>query len=114
MGWRLRRAGWKTRFEPAATVFHVGSAATKKAFGEDLWARWMAATYGWMARERGVLVAWSVALINLGGATARLLLFGALACLAPRRYGPIARRSREWARVHRTGLRSRRELLREH
>jgi GT2 family glycosyltransferase len=114
LGWRLARSGWKARYEPAATVLHVGSAASRKAFGEDLWSRWLAASYSWMAKRRGIPVARAVALVNLGGALARRALYAPLARLAPRRYGHKLASAREWGRVHRAGLRSRRELLSEH
>jgi GT2 family glycosyltransferase len=114
LGWRLRRAGWRTRFEPGATVFHVGSAASKKAFGERLWGRWMAATYSWMARERGVTIAWSVAAVNVAGAAARWLLLAPAALVRPARFAAPRAAAREWIRVHRTGLRPPKELLREH
>jgi len=114
LAWRLRKAGWRTRFEPRATVFHVGSAASKKAFGEDLWKRWMAASYSWMARRHGVLYAWAVAAVNVSGAAARWALFGVMARISPARYDSARAASRDWVRVHTTGLRSRRALLREH
>lgn len=114
LAWRLTGAGWPTRYEPRATVFHIGSAASKKAFREDLWMRWMAATYGWHARRGGVAVAWAVAAVNVAGAAVRWAWFGALARLAPRRFGPLRAYFREWTRVHLTGLRRRKALLREH
>jgi GT2 family glycosyltransferase len=114
LAWRLSRAGWKTVYEPEASVFHVGSAASKKAFGDELWTRWMAATYSWMARRRGTPIAWTVATLNLAGAGARWALFGVLAPLRPGRFGRLRDMYRNWMRIHRTGLRSRRELLREH
>ncbi|MGH2953253.1 MAG: glycosyltransferase family 2 protein [Solirubrobacterales bacterium] len=114
LGWRLDRAGWRTRFEPGATVFHVGSAASKKAFGEDLWSRWMAATYSWMARERGLPLTRAVAAVNVAGAATRWILLAPLARIAPRRFARSHAAARDWIRVHRTGLRPRAELLREH
>jgi GT2 family glycosyltransferase len=114
LAWRLSRSGWRSRYEPGATVFHVGSAASKKAFGEDLWIRWMAASYSWMARRRGVVVAWAVASVNVAGAAVRWALFGALTRIAPHRFGQLRARYRNWTRIHRAGLRSRAELLREH
>jgi N-acetylglucosaminyl-diphospho-decaprenol L-rhamnosyltransferase len=114
LAWRLRRAGWTTRFQPAATVLHAGSAASKKAFGEELWTRWMAATYSWMARRRGLRIARSVAALNVAGAAARWAALAPAAALAPGRYAAPRDRYRHWCRVHLTGLRPRRELLREH
>jgi N-acetylglucosaminyl-diphospho-decaprenol L-rhamnosyltransferase len=114
LGWRMARAGWATRYEPRATVFHVGSAASKKEFGEELWTRWMAATYSWMARRRGPALAWTTAAINVAGAAARWALFGALARVAPARFAPKRDANRNWVRIHSVGLRPRVELLREH
>jgi len=114
LAWRFRGAGWKSRFEPEATVFHVGSAASKKAFGADLWTRWMAASYSWMARRRGVANAWAVATVNVVGAAARWAIFAPLARIAPDRFAPAKAAAAEWVKVHRVGLRSRRALLREH
>lgn len=115
LGWRLSQAGWRARYEPRATVFHVGSAASKKAFSNaDLWARWMAASYSWMARRRSVRLAWAVAAVNVAGAAVRWAAFAALALLAPERFRRPRRVYRRWLRAHRTGLRSRRALLREH
>jgi GT2 family glycosyltransferase len=114
LGWRLSRAGWTTRYEPSATVFHVGSAATKKAFGEDLWVRYMAATYSWMARRRSLAIERIVALANLGGAAARYALAAPAAVVAPRRFGPARDSARRWLHIHRVGLRPKRELMREH
>lgn len=114
LAWRLRKAGWTSRFEPTATVFHVGSVASKKAFGEDLRTRWYATTYSWMARERGVALARAVALVNIAGMGLRWLLLAPLARIAPRRFAPAVAGARKWIRIHRMGLRPRAELLREH
>ncbi|MBA2439191.1 MAG: glycosyltransferase family 2 protein, partial [Thermoleophilaceae bacterium] len=67
LAWRMYRAGWTTRYEPSAVVDHVGSVATRKAFG-DLERRFMAASYAWMARRRGLRVARTVAALNFAGA----------------------------------------------
>ena len=111
IAWRMRRAGWRTRYEPSAEVFHVGSAASKKAFGDELMTRFMAASYGWQARRRSPAVARAIALINCAGVGARLL---ALEPLARRRGGHFAERRdtcRYWLGVHRTGLAPTQELL---
>lgn len=114
LAWRLRAAGWRTRYEPSATVFHVGSAASKKAFGADLWKRWMAASYSWMARRRGVPNAWAVASVNVAGAAARWAVFAPLAMVRPERFAPAQAAAAQWVRVHRVGLRSPSALLQEH
>ena len=53
LGWRLAEAGWPTRYEPGAVVHHEHSAAAAEAFGDDLDARWLGATYAWLIRRRG-------------------------------------------------------------
>jgi N-acetylglucosaminyl-diphospho-decaprenol L-rhamnosyltransferase len=107
LGWRLARAGWRTRYEPRARVRHEASAAAEQAFGAERRERWMAATYAWMAARRGTPVAWAAALANLGGAGVR----GALA--AARRDAAGRAEMAAWARIHRRGLRSRARLLAE-
>ena len=85
LGWRLRRAGWRTHYEPAARVRHAAGAAARQAFGERPYERWMEATYDWIERRRGRPRRVAAALLNVAGA--------------------VARRDRDWARVHRAGLR---------
>ncbi len=114
LGWRLNRSGWTARYEPRATVFHVGSAATRKAFGDELWPRWTAASYSWMARQRGVLVAWATAAVNVGGAAVRWVVLAPLALVSPRRFSRPRDLNRRWVRVHLSGLRTPSELRREH
>jgi N-acetylglucosaminyl-diphospho-decaprenol L-rhamnosyltransferase len=72
LGWRLQEAGWATRYEPGAVVDHVGAAATTQVFGRDPAPRWQQSTYGVIARRRGPIRTWAVALLNLLGAVLRL------------------------------------------
>lgn len=111
LGWRIRRAGYSTRYVPEARVKHVSSAAATQAFGDEIVARWMAASYGWMARRRGVAMTWSVAAVNWTGAAVRYALARPLAKLAPKRWAPACAQHRQWLAAHRSGLRSRRALL---
>jgi len=112
LGWRLRRAGWRTRFEPRAEVLHVGGTATRKAFaGEDLTRRFMAASYAWMARRRSLAIARAVATINFAAVSVRWAGYAALARVAPRRFSEARDGYRRWMGVHSVGLRARRELL---
>ena len=67
LGWRLRRAGWSTRYEPGARVGHAESAATVQAWGPARHARWHASTYAWLTRRRGRAFARLIALVNVGG-----------------------------------------------
>jgi len=93
LGWRLARAGWRTRYEPSARVHHDASAATTQAWGDERTARWQRATYAWMLRRRGVARTRAAAGLNVAGALGRAALF------------PSARRTNlGWARLHRVGL----------
>jgi N-acetylglucosaminyl-diphospho-decaprenol L-rhamnosyltransferase len=112
LGWRLARAGWTRRYEPRAVVRHTESAAARQAFGERRIARWMDATYTWMARRRGTPLTWATAAVNAAGAGGRLVLFSALAYVWPERYEGRRRSARFWLGAHRVGLRSREALLR--
>jgi N-acetylglucosaminyl-diphospho-decaprenol L-rhamnosyltransferase len=87
LGWRLGRAGWRTRYEPSARVRHAHGAAARQAFGERPYWRWMDATYNWIERRRGRVRRIAAALISVAGA--------------------VARRDREWTRVHLRGLQRR-------
>jgi N-acetylglucosaminyl-diphospho-decaprenol L-rhamnosyltransferase len=106
LGWRMHRAGWVTRYEPRATVYHEESAATRQAWGGERFARWHASTYAWLARRRGLAFARLISLLNVFGFSARALLstLPALCGL------PKARHARRNAinavRAHATGLRS--------
>lgn len=112
LGWRLARAGWSRRHDPRAVVRHAESAAALQAFGQQRTARWMAATYAWMARRRGLPVTWATAGVNCAGAAARLAIFTPLARARPKRFEGPRRSARFWLTAHRVGLRSRQALLR--
>jgi hypothetical protein len=95
LGWRLRQAGWATRYEPRAVVQHASAAATGARWGDARVARWQRATYAWILRRRGAASLRAVALVNV------------LAAAARREWG--------WARLHaRTGLLASRRALRAH
>jgi len=110
LAWRLAGAGWATRYEPSAAVRHVGSVSTRKAFG-DLERRYMAASYAWMARRRGLAVARVVAAMNVAGEGARWLVLSLVSALSAGRHGASAQHHRRWARVHAVGLGRREKLL---
>lgn len=114
LAWRLSRDGWRTWYEPEARVAHVGSVSTRKAFGDGVEARFVAASYAWMARRRGLVVTWAVAAVNVAGAASRAALLAPAASLMPRRYAPSRDRYRRWARIHRTGLRPRSRATERH
>jgi GT2 family glycosyltransferase len=107
LGWRLRRAGWATRFEPGAVVDHESAAATTQAFGRELAPVWQRSTYGFMARRLGMPRTWAVAAINLAGTAARWLAHAPAARLrgGDRRaqHDALGR----WVMVHARALRSR-------
>jgi GT2 family glycosyltransferase len=112
LGWRLHEAGWKAVYEPDAVVYHVGSAASKKAFGDELMLRYMAASYAWMARRRGIGFARTIALLNTLGAAVRLAPYQFLASVRPARFAQKRDTYRYWLAVHGVGLKRRSELMR--
>lgn len=111
LGWRLARGGWRTRYEPAAAIRHVGAAATSQAFGEARAMRHMEAAYAWMARRRGVALARAHAAVNIALIAPKLAVATALSRASPRRFARAAAFHRHWARMHAIGLRPRRRLL---
>jgi N-acetylglucosaminyl-diphospho-decaprenol L-rhamnosyltransferase len=107
LGWRLGRRGWRTVFVPRAVVRHRSGAATSQAWGSDLDARWMASTYAWMLRRRGVVRTRLAATLNLVGAAARLAIYSGLTRFDAERYLPRRDELRRWIGLHRIGLTSR-------
>lgn len=112
LGWRLREAGWITRYEPRARVMHESGAATAIAFGEQRTARFTRATYAVMLRRRGLTRTWITAALNVLGAGARVAWMTPLSRVDRRWRGP-RERSRMWLSVHRQGLRPPSALRRE-
>jgi len=109
LSWRLRRAGWRTWFEPSAIVRHEGAASTAQAWGAQRTEQWMWSTYAWILRRRGLTLLRLTAAINLFGAVARAALLS-----AGRRRDPGRRAAMlEWARLHRIGF-ARRAILERH
>jgi N-acetylglucosaminyl-diphospho-decaprenol L-rhamnosyltransferase len=108
LGWRLHQAGWATRYEPRAVVDHEGSASTGQRFDGDLAVHWQRSTYGFIARRRGVVRTWAIALLNFSGALARWWLYAGLAAVSADE-GHMSRRDawRRWAPVHLRALRGR-------
>lgn len=106
LGWRVRRAGWKSRYTPDAEVFHAESAATAQAWGHERHARWHASTYIWLARRRGFVYARLIAGLNVAGFLAQAVLLS----LVRKRAGDARRHALGAARAHSVGLRSRRRL----
>lgn len=112
LGWRLRRAGWATRYVPAAVVDHEHGAAAGQAFGDDerVSERWQRSTYGWMARRRGAWRARATALMSIAGALGRAAALTPLAVVRPHPWRARRDGLLRWARVHRAGLAPREEL----
>jgi N-acetylglucosaminyl-diphospho-decaprenol L-rhamnosyltransferase len=72
LGWRMRRAGWATRYEPRAIVDHAESSATGAVWGDSLRIHWQRCAYGWMLRHRGRLRTATFGLLNLVGSVMRV------------------------------------------
>jgi len=107
LGWRLREAGWATRYEPRAIVDHESAAATTQLFGPDLPPHWQRSTYGFIARRRGVASVWAVALLNFAGAVARWSWVAPRSLAEPEKYAELRRAHARWAVVHLKALRGR-------
>jgi GT2 family glycosyltransferase len=103
--WRLRDAGYLTRYVPGATVEHVAAAATGAAFGDERRRRrrYMAATYEVIADRRGPAHARATAAINALGAAARLAWLVPIA-LVDRSRRATARDTAHWLIAHLEGL----------
>ncbi len=104
--WRLAKAGWSTRYEPAARVQHAVSAATRTAsWGDTRAVRAQASAYAWMARRFGPAPARLCAAINVIGALARWAPLALGARVDPARLADARDRHRGYVRMHATGLR---------
>jgi N-acetylglucosaminyl-diphospho-decaprenol L-rhamnosyltransferase len=112
LGWKLRRAGWATRYEPRAVVDHESAAATRQAFGDDegIAARWQRSTYGWIARRRGPRYARLAAALNFAGSGVRYLALTPAALVAPRRWRERRAALGRWTLVHAAALTDRAPL----
>ena len=111
LGWRLREAGWATRYEPAAVADHEESAATATVWGDDLPLHWQRCAYAWMLRRRGRARTATVGVLNMAGAGGRLAAYAALSPLRPHLRGRL-RPLAKWTAVHAYGLAPRRVLAR--
>jgi N-acetylglucosaminyl-diphospho-decaprenol L-rhamnosyltransferase len=110
LGWRLREAGWATRYEPRAVVDHVRGAATIQLFGPVVEPLWQRSTYGFIARRRGVGFVWTVALINFLGTALRWAKVLPRSLKQPDLYRDLRRAHARWALVHLKHLRRRSKL----
>jgi GT2 family glycosyltransferase len=105
LGWRLRQAGWATRYDPAAVVDHHESASTTQAWGRELAPVWQLSTYGFMARRLGMPRTWAVAAVNLVGQAVRWLALAPAARREPDRYREELHALGRWVATHARGLR---------
>lgn len=111
LGWRLRRAGWPTRYVPGAHVRHEVSAATSAQWGERERAlRTQRSAYAWMLTRQGALRTRATALAHLIGPAVRVPPLRLAARLRPARFAPLLACQRGYLAMHRTGLEPRRAL----
>ncbi len=110
LAWRLRQAGWATRYEPRAVVDHDAGSSTVQAFGKDPAPVWQRSTYGFLVRRRGVAYAWAIALLNIGGALLRWAWIAPHSLRSPERYAEIRRAHARWIVVNAKALRGRAAL----
>jgi GT2 family glycosyltransferase len=113
LAWRLARAGWHTRYAPAAVVDHAHSAAISQLYGDERDARAQANAYTWLLRRRGPVVMRTCALLNTLGAGVRAGAATPRAALGRGDAGLEAWRLRRHAWIHlRSLVASRRALER--
>jgi N-acetylglucosaminyl-diphospho-decaprenol L-rhamnosyltransferase len=111
LGWRLARAGWPTRYVPAAHVHHVRSAATATRWSEEERAvRTQRSAYAWMLGRWGGPRTRASALAHLAGPALRLAWLAPAARLRPSRFAARAGLQRRYLATHRTGLEPRADL----
>jgi N-acetylglucosaminyl-diphospho-decaprenol L-rhamnosyltransferase len=103
LGWRLDRVGG-TVYVPRARIQHRSRASTEQAWGAEIDAKWMASTYAWMQRRRGVARTRAVAAISVAGALVRDLFYAPASRIRPERFARRHSELRRWARLHRVGL----------
>jgi N-acetylglucosaminyl-diphospho-decaprenol L-rhamnosyltransferase len=111
IAWRLRKAGYRFAYEPAARVRHAGSAAAIEAFGDERSARHIRAVYSWMARRRGIARARAFALVNTAGSALRWLLALPGRALGLDGAGNRVSLFRSYVKLHAQGFAPRRRLL---
>jgi GT2 family glycosyltransferase len=109
LGWRMRKAGWATRYEPAAVVDHAESSATRTVWGDELPIHWQRCAYAWMVRRLGRPRTIVVGVLNLCGSATRLAVDLTLAGFRP---DARLRALWRWTRVHLYAFAPRRTLRR--
>jgi GT2 family glycosyltransferase len=111
LGWRMRGAGWATRYEPSAIVRHAESSAASVVWGDDLRIHWQRCAYAWMLRRFGRGRTTAVGLVNLLGSAVRLVIWSVLLRFRP---DDRLRWLRRWTLVHMYAFAPRRTLERYH
>jgi GT2 family glycosyltransferase len=110
LGWRMRMAGWATRYEPAAIVDHAESAATGQVWENDQLAlHWQRCAYAWMLRRRGRTRTVIVGALNFLGSGGRYLI---QLVRAGFQSNARIRAMGRWTLVHRYAFAPRRKLER--
>lgn len=112
LGWRLREAGWATRYEPRAVADHHHSSATSQVWGAELPLHWQRCAYAWMLRRWGRPRTVAVGLLTFAGSGARWLLLFALVRINRERWAPLRPGLGRWTLVHLMALAPRRVLAR--
>jgi GT2 family glycosyltransferase len=113
LGWRLKRAGWTTRYLPQAVVLHSESASTTQAWGNSRYERSHASTYAWLLRRRGRLYTRAIAGANVAGFLVQAIVLTLVGRVSNPEVARGRRRSAlDSARLHSIGLRSRHVLER--
>jgi GT2 family glycosyltransferase len=100
LGWRLAMAGRPTRYVPAAHVEHESAASTTQLFGPELAPHWQRATYGCLARRRGVARTKAVAALNAVGAALRWAKVLPRSLRDPGRFAALRQAHWRWVLVH--------------
>jgi len=99
--WRIRRAGWTTRYVPQAQVHHHVAASTSQAWGEDRLARSQRAAYAWSTSRLGPARTRLLRGLAVGAGQVRTGALGAAARVRPARYGWRRDRARTQLHAHR-------------
>jgi N-acetylglucosaminyl-diphospho-decaprenol L-rhamnosyltransferase len=105
LGWRLRDAGYRTRYVPRALAAHAAGAATATAFGDDRRRRFTRAGYVTIARRRSPSTARIIAAVNVTGAALRIARLLPLA-MGGRGHRAVVRDAASWLVAHLDGLQS--------
>jgi GT2 family glycosyltransferase len=107
LGWRLKQAGWATRYVPGAQVDHESSASATQAWGVELAPVWQRSTYGFMARRLGAARTMAFAAVYVAGTGIRWLLRAPGALLRGGAARDEHRAFGRWVMVHARVLRDR-------